>query len=44
MPDCEKTLSIIERFRAPLKNLHDDDKVTTMKYINNMTKLSLLYK
>tara|TARA_Y200000002_G_C22483845_1_gene579932 strand:+ start:186 stop:569 length:384 start_codon:yes stop_codon:yes gene_type:complete len=44
MPDSDKTLQIIERFRSPLRNLHDNDKITTMKYVNNMVKLSLLYK
>ena len=42
--DGEKTLAIIERLRSPLHNLHDKDKDMAMKYINNLTKLSLLYK
>ena len=42
--DAEKIMSVIERLRTPLKNLHDSDKVTAMKYINNLTKLSLMYQ
>lgn len=43
MPDARKILDVIERLRVPLRNLHDDDKVMAMKYISNLTKLSLLY-
>jgi hypothetical protein len=43
-PDVEKTLAIIERLRTPLRNLHDGDKDMAMKYITNLTKLSLMYK
>lgn len=43
-PDAENTLAIIERLRTPLKNLHEDDKTMAVKYISNLTKLSLLYK
>ena len=42
-PDCDKTLQIIERFRTPLRSLNDADKDVSMKYVNNMTQLSLLY-
>lgn len=43
MPDARKILDVIERLRVPLRNLHDEDKVMAMKYISNLTKLSLLY-
>ena len=43
MTDARKILDVIERLRVPLRNLHDDDKVMAMKYISNLTKLSLLY-
>ena len=43
MPDARKILDVIERLRVPLRNLHNDDKVMAMKYISNLTKLSLLY-
>ncbi len=43
MQDSDKILKIIERFRVPLRGLCNEDKDTTMKYIINMTKLSLLY-
>ena len=43
-PDVEKTLAIIERLRMPLRNLHENDKAMAMKYISNLTKLSLMYR
>jgi hypothetical protein len=43
-PDVEKTLAIIERLRTPLRNLHEGDKDMAMKYITNLTKLSLMYR
>lgn len=43
MEDSDEVLKVIERLRSPLKNLHNDDKETAMKYITNLTKLSLLY-
>lgn len=43
-PDVEKTLAIIERLRTPLRNLHEKDKAMAMKYISNLTKLSLMYR
>ena len=43
-PDSEKITSVIDRLRAPLKNLQEEDKATAMKYINNLTKLSLRYE
>lgn len=43
-PDVEKTLAIIERLRTPLRNLHENDKAMAMKYISNLTKLSLMYR
>jgi len=42
--DVEKTLAIIERLRTPLRNLHERDKDMAMKYITNLTKLSLMYR
>lgn len=42
--DSEKITSVIDRLRAPLKNLQEEDKATAMKYINNLTKLSLRYE
>lgn len=44
MPDAEKILDVIERLREPLRNLHDDDKKTSLQYIFNLTKLSIMYQ
>lgn len=44
MPDAEKILDVIERLREPLRNLHDDDKKTSLQYISNLTKLSIMYQ
>lgn len=43
MENSAKILEVIDRLRQPLSLLHDQDKETAMKYINNLTKLSLLY-
>jgi len=43
MPDADKILEVVERLRVPLRNLHEDDKATSIKYISNLTKLSLMY-
>lgn len=43
MENSAKILEVIDRLRKPLSLLHDQDKETAMKYINNLTKLSLLY-
>jgi hypothetical protein len=44
MSEATKILEVVERIRTPLKNLHEDDKSMAMKYITNLTKLSMLYK
>lgn len=41
--DAEKITAVIDRLRGPLQQLHDADKETAMKYISNLTKLSLMY-
>ena len=43
MENSAKILEVIDRLRKPLSLLHDQDKETAMKYINNLTKLSMLY-
>jgi len=41
--DTEKILQVIDRLRGPLKSLHPDDSNSALRYISNLTKLSLLY-
>jgi hypothetical protein len=41
--DIDKILKVIDRLRGPLKTLHSDDSTSALKYISNLTKLSLLY-
>jgi len=38
----EKIIEAIDRFRQPLKNLSELNKLKTIKYIQNLTKLSAL--
>ena len=41
MENSAKILEVIDRLRKPLSLLHDQDKETAMKYINNLTKLAI---
>ena len=43
LENTEKILEVIDRLRTPLSQLHEDDKKTAMEYLNNLTKLSMLY-
>jgi hypothetical protein len=36
-------MDVINRIREPVRNMNHSDQVKTMKYIKNLTKLSLLY-
>ena len=36
-------IKMIERLREPIKKMKEDDKVVVMKYILNLSKLSILY-
>ena len=38
----DKIIEAIDRFRQPLKNLSEPNKIKTIKYIQNLTKLSAL--
>lgn len=42
--DTEKILEVVDRLRGPLRTLHPEDADSALKYISNLTKLSLLYK
>ena len=41
--DSKYILDVIERLRNPIKNLTEENKKKTIKYIVNLTKLSELY-
>jgi hypothetical protein len=38
-----EVMKIIDSFRNPVKNMSDTNKSHTMKYIQNLSKLSILY-
>ena len=39
----DKIIDTINRLRDPIRNMDESDQVKTMKYIKNLTKMSLLY-
>ena len=39
----DKIIDTINRLRDPIRNMNESDQVKTMKYIKNLTKMSLLY-
>jgi hypothetical protein len=39
----KKILDAIDRFRQPIKNMSESNKEKAMKYIQNLTKLSMMY-
>jgi|TARA_B110000093_G_scaffold181858_1_gene226898 hypothetical protein len=41
--DNNQIMKTIERLRAPVKNMEPEDQQKTMKYIQNLTKLTSLY-
>jgi hypothetical protein len=41
--NASKIMQSIDKFREPIKTMSVDNKVKTMKYIENLSKLSLLY-
>ena len=42
-PNSEKIMTAINRLRDPISQMTPGDQVKTMKYLKNLTKLSLLY-
>lgn len=38
-----KIVEVIDRIRKPVKMMNSDDQVKTMKYVQNLTKLTTLY-
>jgi hypothetical protein len=43
MKNPDVIMDVINRIREPVRNMKNSDQVKTMKYIKNLTKLSLLY-
>lgn len=39
----DKIIETINRLRDPIRNMNESDQFKTMKYIKNLTKMSLLY-
>jgi len=42
--NSNKIMESIDRFRQPIKNMSNKDKITSIKYIQNLTKLSVIYE
>jgi hypothetical protein len=42
-PHSKYYLDFIDKLRKPISLLHDDDKKSTVKYIQNLSKMSKLY-
>jgi len=43
MKNPDVIMDVINRIREPVRNMNKSDQVKTMKYIKNLTKMSLLY-
>jgi hypothetical protein len=41
--NAEKTMEIINRLRDPVSKMNTDEQTKTMKYIKNLSKLSMLH-
>lgn len=41
--NAEKTMETINRLRQPVSNMNPQDQLKTMKYIKNLSKMSVLY-
>lgn len=42
-PNAEKIMEVINRIREPVGNMNPEDQLKTMKYIKNLSKMSILY-
>lgn len=42
-PNAENIMAIINRIRDPISRMNPQDQVKTMKYIKNLSKLSMMY-
>lgn len=43
LEDSSKVLEVIDRIRNPIKEMNNTDKDISLKYINNLNKLSNIY-
>ena len=43
MKNPDVIMDVVNRIREPVRNMNHSDQIKTMKYIKNLTKLSLLY-
>lgn len=41
--NAENIMAIINRIREPISRMNPDDQIKTMKYIKNLSKLSIMY-
>ena len=41
--NSDKIMEIINRLRDPVSQMNPEDQVKTMKYLKNLTKLSIIY-
>lgn len=42
-PNAENIMDIINRIREPVSKMNPKDQIKTMKYIKNLSKLSMMY-
>jgi hypothetical protein len=42
-PNAENIMEVINRVREPISQMNPQDQVKTMKYIKNLSKLSMMY-
>lgn len=43
LPNASEIMQIIDTLREPIKSMSDNNQAISMKYIQNLSKLSLLY-
>jgi hypothetical protein len=44
MSNATDIMKAIDKIREPIRNMGDENKTHTMKYIQNLSKLSQVYK
>jgi hypothetical protein len=42
-PNAENIMAVINRIREPISLMNPQDQIKTMKYIKNLSKLSMMY-
>ena len=43
LPNSQKIMSVIDMFREPVREMGENNKIISMKYLKNLCKLSYLY-